>query len=808
MPVWMQNTYQNKENILITHDLVQGSDDWMAFRFEHDGASEAAAQLGLSKKMMRNEMLHIKHTGLPREFSDWVQKYILDHGHVVEALARPIVEEIIGEDLYPVTCSDGRLSASCDGLTLDERIAFEHKQWAAELAASVDRCELPEEHAPQCQQVLMVTGAEKLIFVVSDGTRDNLVYMWVYPDPAWFERIRAGWKQFNEDLANYVPAEVVAPVVASPTLNLPAVSVQVQGSIALISNLDLFGDALRGFISKIPEKPSTDQEFADCKSAIGKLQVAQDALDAAEANALGQIATFDEMRRTKALYFDLARTTRLALEKLVTQREAAIKVEITQGGKDKLSEHVAALNKRLGKPYMPTIVADWAAAIKSKRTVSSLKNAVDTLLSQKMIEASQIADRIEINLNTLRELAKDHAFLFSDTPAIVMKANDDLVALIKSRIADHTAAEAKKAEELRASIQKEEQAKAEKAALEKVNAQLAAEQAERDRIAAIAATEKAAADRIEQERIDQIHQAEEDERRKASDLQRAQEKPSIIDAEFIPPAPAAYPFPTRQDDHIPESVLSRDIYESLGYKRWENFAGLISRAKNMIANGIADGNITEQTREVAIGSGAIRAVDDHLLDWQAYELVKLLASSFKMNGHHISRNETAILGLIQKWCANRGMTAIPQSNINGNFSDLLIDSKISIEFDEPHHEDARQKSRDIEKDFASASSGVKTLRIGLDHNVIDIIAMIENEITVTKMVPAAPIDTGAKIKLGDICNRLGFTVTADFLAARGFPQVGREGAAKLYRACDWQAICASIISHVQGVASEGMKVAA
>jgi predicted phage-related endonuclease len=576
---------------MITHELAQGSDDWIAFRFEHDGASEAVAMLGLSKKTPRNELLHVKHTRLPKEFSDFVQKNILDNGHVVEALARPIVEEIIGEDLYPVTCSDGRLSASCDGLTLDERIAFEHKQWNIDLAAAVAGAELPEEYMPQCQQVLMVTGAEKLIFVVSDGTRENLEYIWIYPDQAWFKRIRAGWKQFHADLAAYTPVEVVAPVVASPTLNLPAVSVQVQGSIALLSNLPAFGAALNAFISKIPEKPSTDQEFADCKSAIGKLQDAQDALDAAEANALGQIATFDEMRRTKALYFDLARTTRLALEKLVTRRESEIKLEIVQGGKDAFLAHVVALNTRLERQYMPPIFADWAAAIKSKRNIASLQNAVDTLLSQKKIEASQIADNIEANLKTLRALGAGHEFLFSDEPAIIWKANDDLVALIKSRIADHTAAEAKKAEELRAKIQAEEQAKAE--------AKIRSEQAAAQKLIDDEATRA---------------------RQQADIVQRAAEKPSVS---------------------IPAVVLSD--------------------------KSIADAK----------------------------------ARSF-------------------------------------------IDS----------------------------------------------------------------IDTGAKIKLGEICLRLGFTVTADFLVARGFPQVGRECASKLYRACDFPAICQAIVNHVQAVASEGLQQAA
>ena len=108
-------------------------------------------------------------------------------------MARTLVEELIGEDLYPVTCSDGRLSASCDGLTMGEDIAFEHKQWNQALAASISAGQLPDEYMPQPQQIMMVTGCSKVIFVCSDGTRDNFVYLWVLPDPAWQARIRDGW---------------------------------------------------------------------------------------------------------------------------------------------------------------------------------------------------------------------------------------------------------------------------------------------------------------------------------------------------------------------------------------------------------------------------------------------------------------------------------------------------------------------------------------------------------------------------------------------------------------------------------------
>jgi len=513
------------------HDLTQGSPEWQQYRLEKFGASEAAAMLGISTLVKRNELLHMKATGTAQEFSDWVQKYILDYGHQVEAMARPLVEELIGEDLYPVTCSDGRLSASCDGLTMGEDIAFEHKQWNEALAAAVAAGQLPDEYMPQCQQIMMVTGAGKVIFVCSDGTRDNLVYVWVQPDAAWQARIRDGWKQFAADLADYQHIEVLPAPVAAAVQDLPALSIRVDGQLTLNHNLVLFGEKLQAFIADIDTSPSDDQAFADAEQAIKVMERAETALGAAEASALGQISTVDDMVRTVASYKELARKTRLMLEKVVKARKETIRVEIQQAGKDKAAAHIAALNERLGKPYMPAIFADFAGVMKGKKTVSSLRDAVDTELARFKIEANAVADRIQINLGVLRELASAHAFLFADTPSIVLKAADDLTALVKLRIADHEQAEAAKAEAMRARIADEERVKAEQAAAETVR--LA--QAE----AARAAAEAQRAEQARQQQ-DEARQREEAEARarEAAVAKVTQVSPTmqIIEAAPVPAA--------------------------------------------------------------------------------------------------------------------------------------------------------------------------------------------------------------------------------------------------------------------------------
>lgn len=69
--------------------------------------------------------------------------------------------------------------------------------------------------------------------------------------------------------------------------------------------------------------------------------------------------------------------------------------------------------------------------------------------------------------------------------------------------------------------------------------------------------------------------------------------------------------------------------------------------------------------------------------------------------------------------------------------------------------------------------------------------------------PAKVIDNGATLKLGDINARIApLAITADGLAQLGFQPVGREGAARLYRASDLPAICAALIDVLRIAAGE------
>lgn len=435
-----------------TLTLTQGSQEWLEARRQHHTASEASAMMGMSKYQSRSELLRVKATGLTEEVSSHTQR-LFDRGHETEALARAIAEEIIGDELFPATVTDdeGYLLASLDGMTMMGDVIWEHKLANADLIADVQAGRCPECHFWQVTQALHITKADKCLFMVSDGTKENCHHVWVTLGENYSRDLVSGWKQFDADLAAYVPEAPKVEVIGRAPDELPALHIEVTGMVTA-SNLDAFKSNAIAVIQGINRELSTDTDFANAEKTVKWLGGVEDKLKSAKEHALSQTQSIDALFKAIDSIGAEARTTRLELEKLVKARKDGIRIEIQQAAQQALFDHMASLNKRLGgKVTMPNYTADFAGAMKGKKTVSSLKDACDTLLAQTKIETSAIADKIEINLNSLRELANSHIFLFSDAQQLVMKANDDLVLLIKSRIADH---EAKEAARIEAEVQR------------------------------------------------------------------------------------------------------------------------------------------------------------------------------------------------------------------------------------------------------------------------------------------------------------------------------------------------------------------
>lgn len=514
-------------------DAPQGSQTWLAIRSQHFTASEAPAMLGLSKYKTRQELLREKATGLTEEI-DANKQRLFAAGHASEAAARPLVETLLQEDLFPTTGAaeiDGLpLLASFDGLDMDNTLVWENKLASDKVEAMIASGDLDETYWPQVEQQLMVSGASRALFTACDGEKIT-AQLWYESKLGRRQQIIAGWHQFKADMEGYQHTEAAPEVTAAPVMQLPALSIQVNGSISLIDNLEVFGRKLTDFIDSLPAKPETDQQFADADAAVKTLKTAEEALDAAESSALAQTASIDQMRRTVGLYRDQARTARLMLDKLVKTRKESIRIEIAQKAKEDFVTFVGNLNVQIGKPYLVSPAPDFAGAMKGMKKVDSCRDAVDTLMAQAKIAANEAAGKIIINMQSLHDLAKDHAFLFADAQQLVTsKTTEDLILTIKVRIHEHKMAEEKRLMEEREKMRIEEEKKAE----DKVRAE---------------AEDKRKAD--ERERIRQ---------EEAAKLLEAQ-KPAPVTAVIPEPAtlpPALRPTPSQEDVEVVAAAAMTD----------------------------------------------------------------------------------------------------------------------------------------------------------------------------------------------------------------------------------------------------------
>ncbi|MGO4011576.1 YqaJ viral recombinase family protein [Pseudomonas sp. ITP1] len=436
------------------HNVAQGSAEWHALRAQHFTASEAPAMMGASKYQTRTDLLTMKKTGITPEVTQ-AQQYIFDKGHTTEALARPLVEVMIGEELYPVVGTDGNLLASMDGATMLGETLFEHKLWNESLVAQVKAGELDPHYYWQLEQQLLVSGAERVIFVCSDGTAENFVHMEYRPVAGRAAQLVEGWKQFEADLANFEMVEAPSIIVGKAPDELPALRIELTGMVTA-SNLKVFEDSALAVIDSVKTTLQTDQDFADAKKAVKWCGDVEEAVAVAKKQALSQTQSIDELFSSLDRISAHARETRLKVDKLVKAQELLVKTNIKQKAEQALADHVAAINKTLGRVTLPAVASDFAGVMKNKRTIASLQDAVDTELARAKIAASQSADAIRLNLTSLAELAPDHAFLFNDIQQLVLKANDDLVALIKVRISEHQKAEEEKAEAQREQIRQQE----------------------------------------------------------------------------------------------------------------------------------------------------------------------------------------------------------------------------------------------------------------------------------------------------------------------------------------------------------------
>lgn len=453
-------------------NLIQGTPEWHQHRATHFNASDAPAMLGVSPYKPRAELLRELATGIVPEVDSATQRRF-DAGHRAEAFARPLAEQIIGEELFPCvgTLPGTKFSASFDGLTMLGDVAFEHKLLASRLRdAMPEGCtgaDLPEDYRVQMEQQCMVSGAERVLFMASEWDSDHHLveerHCWYTTDSALRARIVAGWDQFESDLAGFVPPTPPTPaVIGKSPESLPALRVEATGKV-LASNLDDFRAHAMAVLGHINRDLKTDDDFADAESTVKWCKTVEDRLSATKDNVLAQMQSVDAVCRTIDEISDETRRIRLELDKLVKAEKEARKSEIVQHYVDQVRKHYTAINASMGAHAIavpPALQSIIGAAIKGRKTLGGITDAADEATAGLKIAASQQADRVRACVAVLGEFP-DYAHLFADRVTLcASKTPDDLRNLVKARIAEHQQREAERLERERERIRAEEAAKA------------------------------------------------------------------------------------------------------------------------------------------------------------------------------------------------------------------------------------------------------------------------------------------------------------------------------------------------------------
>lgn len=443
--------------------LIQGSREWLSHRAAHWNASDAPAMLGVSPYKTRDQLLRELATGITADVDAATQRRF-DDGHQFEALARPLAEKIVGEDLYPCVGVDGRYSASFDGLTIDDGTAFEHKTLGDNLRSLMDRAEftgadLPEQYRAQMEHQCMVSGAARVLFMATRWKGEELaeqMWCWYTPDHELRARIVAGWEQFERDLASYSHVEKQERQITGRTPeSLPALRIEARGMVTS-SNLAEFKSQALAVLGNINRDLQTDDDFADAESTVKWCKGVEDRLEATKASVLGQMADIDAVCRTLDDVAAETRRIRLDLDKLVKAEKDNRKAEFVRAGVVAVQTHYVEINATLGEHAISlpqSLNFEIANTIKGLKTLSSIRDKIGTAVACEKIDASERAERVRKNVATLAEFS-EHAHLFADRVQLcATKAPDDLRNLAGMRVSEY-----KRREEDREQLRQQQEA--------------------------------------------------------------------------------------------------------------------------------------------------------------------------------------------------------------------------------------------------------------------------------------------------------------------------------------------------------------
>jgi len=435
---------------MLVHDVLQGSDEWLALRMLNITASEACAMLNQSKYMTRAQLIHMKATG-EREEPDANALYIFDKGHKAEDMARPIAEEKYGVEFFPVTGTltvDGvPFLASYDGLDMGEEDIFEHKLYSIWRNEYVSVGEVPPMDRIQLEIQLMVCDGKRAHFMISNlidkgDKRREPSYAEYESDPILRRQIIDAGKELVEDIATYKKhlaeggkannvKDEVKVIKALPALNL-----ELAGKVKK-STLTRYSKSAAKYIAEINTELKEDSDFANAENDVKFCKKAEKHIESVRENALSSTASIKEAMESLDKIQEDFRKVRLSLERSVKTRKEQIKTELISEAEASLSKFEAEAERKILPYRMPRLSYDYYQAIKGKRNIESIRKAIAEESGRVLSKLRQNTVNVLANMKLLEDKSGELSYLFSDFNEYIMLSQEQVGNYIDCRINEH-----------------------------------------------------------------------------------------------------------------------------------------------------------------------------------------------------------------------------------------------------------------------------------------------------------------------------------------------------------------------------------
>lgn len=154
-------------------DLKQNSPEWLEFRRDKIGASDAATIMGISPWSTPYQLWMEKKSGESK-----VSTYAMKRGHDLEESARDLFEKKTGIKVLPSvvqSLADEWQIASLDGLSLQGDTFVEIKVPNKEVMGMAKEGKLPDHYMAQLQHQMLVSDLAQAYYFVYDGYESHLV---------------------------------------------------------------------------------------------------------------------------------------------------------------------------------------------------------------------------------------------------------------------------------------------------------------------------------------------------------------------------------------------------------------------------------------------------------------------------------------------------------------------------------------------------------------------------------------------------------------------------------------------------------